>query len=830
MRIGKIRIVLKSDLCIGSGFSYGGTIDQDVIYDKYGFPYIPAKRIKGCFREAAELIGMTEEQLQCIFGVRGADRAVECRFGNAVLPHAEEMGKILEHCNEEYRKVLTPQVILSQYSSVRPQTRIDTESGIVEEDTLRFTRVVNHYAPELDCRQYNRKYGKTVTAADKGTGVPSEMVPEGQYNHKDAKTDTATGKGVGVPSEMVFEGKIWYDDTIQIEEHGNKHGMEKVLEVLAQATRSIGMNRNRGLGSVQISFEADQTKDDADGEDSKQGDTLDSETDSYQRISYCVENTEPLMMSAESDETSSSIIAGSSVLGALAASYLRYPGKKADDPFFKEVFLSDGNAIFSDLTPAVRLQKKAVQVQSEESGQLSEQTEKTAENEDTDIIYKPAFPAPLYINQLKKSKVLVNLLCQPKEDADPETAKMNLIEKIGKSCEDKDLWRYSPVDGNQPKKLTDKYIAVLDGGYTVYEPKREIIYHHRTGISANGIKKAMEEQLYFFNVLEKGQYFAGEILVRKEYSEELYHLLGNARLHFGKSKNAQYGACRLIQKTIGSLRLAEDSVREEAAQKEEKILVTLLSDGVFLDEEGNYTVNRDQVIKRVMEALQAEKSKKDAFNPCRAFIKTKVLTGYMSVWNLQKEQIPAIAAGSAVELEVAAGWKMPMTGYIGERTMEGLGRIRVESVDHMSYVVEKKECSLPKLDLNEELNFIYLKTCNEIKLAQAINEMKMGKSHFSASAIGRLTLMLDESVRTYPDDSVKQFEDFRKRIQSIKREQTKEEAINLLKDIETIFRENDAGPKDEWETLKKTLVHQNRIAYAKAVLVKWKYAIKTSEK
>ena len=48
----KLRIQLKSDLCAASGEGLGSLIDTDVCYDKYGFPYIPSKRIKGLLREA----------------------------------------------------------------------------------------------------------------------------------------------------------------------------------------------------------------------------------------------------------------------------------------------------------------------------------------------------------------------------------------------------------------------------------------------------------------------------------------------------------------------------------------------------------------------------------------------------------------------------------------------------------------------------------------------------------------------------------------------------------------------------------------------------------
>ena len=62
----RLIITLKSDLCVGSGYSYAGIIDSDICYDALGLPYIPARRLKGCLREAAELMlrkldGGTEE-------------------------------------------------------------------------------------------------------------------------------------------------------------------------------------------------------------------------------------------------------------------------------------------------------------------------------------------------------------------------------------------------------------------------------------------------------------------------------------------------------------------------------------------------------------------------------------------------------------------------------------------------------------------------------------------------------------------------------------------------------------------------------------------------
>ena len=75
---GKIIIKLHSDICIHSGYAYRGTIDSDVCCDQYGIPFLPARRLKGCLREAAFMIRLHPDlqgvNLDDLFGERGQFR------------------------------------------------------------------------------------------------------------------------------------------------------------------------------------------------------------------------------------------------------------------------------------------------------------------------------------------------------------------------------------------------------------------------------------------------------------------------------------------------------------------------------------------------------------------------------------------------------------------------------------------------------------------------------------------------------------------------------------------------------------------------------------
>lgn len=70
----KLIIELLSDCLPGSGAGNGSYIDTDCVFDAYGFPFIPSKRIKGCLRETAEKLqsmGYADnfsEEIHSIFG------------------------------------------------------------------------------------------------------------------------------------------------------------------------------------------------------------------------------------------------------------------------------------------------------------------------------------------------------------------------------------------------------------------------------------------------------------------------------------------------------------------------------------------------------------------------------------------------------------------------------------------------------------------------------------------------------------------------------------------------------------------------------------------
>lgn len=88
----ELKIELLSDMCVSDGGVYNSALDMEVCHDKYGFPYIPAKRLKGCLRESASELkdwGM-EINIEALFGKKDhgtnhGDNRAALRLENAYV-------------------------------------------------------------------------------------------------------------------------------------------------------------------------------------------------------------------------------------------------------------------------------------------------------------------------------------------------------------------------------------------------------------------------------------------------------------------------------------------------------------------------------------------------------------------------------------------------------------------------------------------------------------------------------------------------------------------------------------------------------------------------
>lgn len=149
----KIKIELLSDVCTASGETHNSFIDCDVAYDEYGIPYIPAKRLKGCIREAAlemqEFDPENKAEYDALFGKQGDCRAA-FSISNAYIEGYDEVVSDLNAYGK--RDFASQQNVLDLYTYTRTQTAIDLETGAATENSLRTIRVIKKgICFEADC-------------------------------------------------------------------------------------------------------------------------------------------------------------------------------------------------------------------------------------------------------------------------------------------------------------------------------------------------------------------------------------------------------------------------------------------------------------------------------------------------------------------------------------------------------------------------------------------------------------------------------------------------------------------------------------------------------
>ena len=666
----QLRITLKSDLCVGSGYSYAGIIDSDVCYDAVGLPYIPAKRLKGCLREAAELIGLGEKETEELFGKGGQEAPRGVFLGNAYLENYEEMRKELFHIGKSMGKYITPQSILEQFTTIKAQTKIG-KNGAAQDNSLRFTRTVNHYSP-LDMR------------------------------------------------ELCFISEVSFV--------GVKEGcLKEKLERTAKAMRNIGMNRNRGLGSVWCELSSSSSQ-----ENQMEIDFSPIEKDDeIYTLKYFVRNESPLVLSSSNDFKTEKYISGRSVLGYFAGAYLA-AGGSGDSEEFENLFLKN-QVIYSGLYPSER----------------GEDSKKR----------KVYYPAPAYVKRLKKTKRYVNTSKEipAKED----------------ECAQKHVdAAYACGNGNLPKKLKGKFCCMEDGKIWVKEPETEIVYHHTKKSKKRNASDG--NLLYTSEALREQQIFAGEIRGEGRAVRLLGRLLEQGTLHFGKSKSSQYGTCvpdgiPHIEKT-----LSEEIIYPEGS----RILVVFRSDALFTGDTGWVTEMR-KVREQIRQKLGIQEKQEEAVY---TEIETGVLTGYYSKWNLKRPAIPVVKAGSTFEFCLAQELKvMSKTLFLGELTGEGFGMTEIISNSYDEFCIFEGEVQ----EAEEKKPVRIGKLCQRILLKEAEERLmrKAGRAKLefvNPSALGRITLMLANSINAFPDDFEGRYRDFRHRISSIKNQELKKKAENIL--------------------------------------------------
>lgn len=143
-----LKITTLSDTQIGSGRSFGAVIDSDIEFDRYGLPYIPAKRIKGLFRNAVEdlskvgLLQFNKDHWEALFGKEGSECGAPITFDNLMMENHEHLHPWLEYLFSKYKNAFNTHLIQEHFTTLRSQTAIDPDTKTAKDHSLRTIRVL----------------------------------------------------------------------------------------------------------------------------------------------------------------------------------------------------------------------------------------------------------------------------------------------------------------------------------------------------------------------------------------------------------------------------------------------------------------------------------------------------------------------------------------------------------------------------------------------------------------------------------------------------------------------------------------------------------------
>jgi CRISPR-associated protein Csx10 len=167
MKEYQLDLELLSPTLAGSGVGFGAEINTDVVFNDLGMPFIPAKRLKGCLRDAAlevqemfEAAGIAREELRIedTFGRVGDKSSAPVYFSNLYLEGYAQNQAWLRYFTkaEKYKRFISPERILVTFTEVRQQTQINDE-GAAFDQSLRTIRVL---------RKGLKFYGEVRIASD----------------------------------------------------------------------------------------------------------------------------------------------------------------------------------------------------------------------------------------------------------------------------------------------------------------------------------------------------------------------------------------------------------------------------------------------------------------------------------------------------------------------------------------------------------------------------------------------------------------------------------------------------------------------------------------
>jgi CRISPR-associated protein Csx10 len=227
-----------------------------------------------------------------------------------------------------------------------------------------------------------------------------------------------------------------------------------------------------------------------------------------------------------------------------------------------------------------------------------------------------------------------------------------------------------PVETDEQQPICKRlggYISVdYDGVVSRLTPDKTSFPHHaRPADKAKGHATDEDGSYFAYEALSRGQTFAGSIIGKADDIHKLAALFDRSDvLRIGRSRTTQYGQMKI---TAASGIFAGNRL---ILRKGDFVRLVAITPLILETENGINTTD----VNLVRAALGAD------FTVVQIIATETVAAGYWGLWRLPRRQERAIAEGSTIVFQYGGEETTLDLNFIGKRTGEGFGQIRLEPV------------------------------------------------------------------------------------------------------------------------------------------------------
>ncbi|BAZ06395.1 RAMP superfamily CRISPR-associated protein [Calothrix sp. NIES-3974] len=324
------------------------------------------------------------------------------------------------------------------------------------------------------------------------------------------------------------------------------------------------------------------------------------------------------------------------------------------------------------------------------------------------------------------------------------------------------------VERNEGKLETPKFVG--EGFWTeeidcirYYKEKRRInIHNRRDRTKGRSTQTTGEGEIFRYDAIDAGQTFQAVILCEEIDIHLLELLHKSSDIWLGGSQSAGYGHTQITD--IQTHENWNEVGSPKSRTEHDNFTITLLSDLILRDEMGQYAVippSSQQTSTPIQKALETALTRiigQDIkLQVKESFASSTLIGGFNRKWGLPLPQIPALAAGSVfvfenIEITAEQIEELESVG-LGERKIEGFGRIAVNLREKKEFKIALPETEQPQLATNSSRNIAtkmverLLKAKLEQKLREQLSPLEI-KGNISNSQLSRLQLIARKALST----------------------------------------------------------------------------------